>query len=1158
VDNATSYFSTNGTLSSLSGAYSNFSILPTSQNVIFTNGSNTCVSSPSSALISGKAASNICYADSGKSFIYVEKISNLVYRAFTSAAEAISATESLHKQAHWQKWLAQQLGTKVYVPNVPLNTPHTWALKDADGCPASAFAVSITAPPTPLLVSGNIVAPTSSNNGTATVTYLGGGAPRYLYGSQRMSSVNDQISVSSLQYGDNLITFFDSSWNQSASIVITVPGKGIAEVRTTPQTCASPNGSLTIATQGLSGSAAYTAELVAAPYTKYSKAATGGSCTFDNLPAGIYKVSVAQSGSTYSKSDFYAVASRIFSITTLTATHAATLAGAGSLSVTLANAASGAKCYVNSVEYPIASGAVSVSGLPAGQYAVRAEGGGCAVHDTAVVAAPACWGALSIAYAGGLCRISAGEVYGNSLFSGYAFRVKNAAGEVLAQGYPLNASLPASALEGGGGEVEAYHPATGDRATLCALPQVSGIAYTLALAQPACPYDSGVVAVAPLAGAFAASAAGVEVSYDGGFSYGTQWRRSVAPSPLGSTEVPAVLRDRKAEACGSVAVAYTYEQPIDTLFVAPEEVFALPRYAHVSCAGLGNGQIWLENLRGGSGAFRYRLNGGAWRAGGDTVRQLQPGAYAVQLQDSKGLCSLVALDSVTLREPAPLAVDTMLIRQPTCEQANGSVGFRISGGSGYYRAAWRYNGLPCRGDALPDSLAYRSEAYRTLGDTLRPGLYTLTVTDAAGCTASGSATLREYRNPTVASASAAGVRCHGEANGSVALSLAQGTAGITLVNLYSPDSSYLQGSAAGSFAGLRAGSYLAVAYDTLGCRSSAPYPLTITEPDSLRAALQVAHTTCGDGNGAMSARAYGGAAPYAYLWSTFFNIPLGSDTLVAGLQASGSAEPYRLTVTDRHSCRRQVLQDIHPSAPPSIAGLQASDALCHGDSTGTARLTALAPASPYAPYRIQWSNGDTGLLASRLSKGMHHVAVEDANGCADVRRFSIGQPAPVEVAVGGIGQPAYLGDSSGYIAAEGSGGAGRYRYLWSTGDTTPGLAQLAQGSYRLLLSDANGCTARRDFTLAPPDALPLTVDSAAVGATGVAGADGEAPPTVYPNPTTGKVQVAGVDGEQEVSVYSAAGAFLLRTSHRHLNLAPYPSGVYLLKVGKKVLKVVRQ
>jgi gliding motility-associated-like protein len=45
-----------------------------------------------------------------------------------------------------------------------------------------------------------------------------------------------------------------------------------------------------------------------------------------------------------------------------------------------------------------------------------------------------------------------------------------------------------------------------------------------------------------------------------------------------------------------------------------------------------------------------------------------------------------------------------------------------------------------------------------------------------------------------------------------------------------------------------------------------------------------------------------------------------------------------------------------------------------------------------------------------------------------------------------------------------------YSYLWSTGATTPQITVSAAGNYTLTVSDANGCTATKQFTVTSPDA----------------------------------------------------------------------------------------
>jgi hypothetical protein len=65
------------------------------------------------------------------------------------------------------------------------------------------------------------------------------------------------------------------------------------------------------------------------------------------------------------------------------------------------------------------------------------------------------------------------------------------------------------------------------------------------------------------------------------------------------------------------------------------------------------------------------------------------------------------------------------------------------------------------------------------------------------------------------------------------------------------------------------------------------------------------------------------------------------------------------------------------------------------------------------------------------------------------------------------------------------------------------------------------------------------------------------PLSVYPNPTTGVVYVEN-EADGEVSVYSVKGELLLRTVGRAVDLSGLPGGVYVIKAGGKVAKVVKK
>ncbi len=80
---------------------------------------------------------------------------------------------------------------------------------------------------------------------------------------------------------------------------------------------------------------------------------------------------------------------------------------------------------------------------------------------------------------------------------------------------------------------------------------------------------------------------------------------------------------------------------------------------------------------------------------------------------------------------------------------------------------------------------------------------------------------------------------------------------------------------------------------------------------------------------------------------------------------------------------------------------------------------------------------------------------------------------PVSVYAAGIDLSCH-GDNQGEIYLSVSGGSGTYNYIWSDGTTGSSVSGLSSGTYSVIVTDGNGCTATTSATLAEPSALVLT------------------------------------------------------------------------------------
>ncbi|WP_460504239.1 SprB repeat-containing protein, partial [Hymenobacter agri] len=218
----------------------------------------------------------------------------------------------------------------------------------------------------------------------------------------------------------------------------------------------------------------------------------------------------------------------------------------------------------------------------------------------------------------------------------------------------------------------------------------------------------------------------------------------------------------------------------------------------------------------------------------------------------------------TVGEPAQLRASSQVMDATCYEAANGSVDLTVSGGTAPYTYLWS-NG------ATTQDLA-----------ALPAGTYSVTVTDANGCSAISSGTVGRPAQ-LLASAQATAAQCAG-GTGSVALTVSGGTAPFAY--------RWSNGATTQSLSGLTAGTYSVTVTDANGCSATAS--ATISEPTQLRATASATGTTCYDAsNGAMTLAVSGGTAPYTYLWSN------GATTQNLSGLAAGT---YTVTVTDAGGC----------------------------------------------------------------------------------------------------------------------------------------------------------------------------------------------------------------------------------------------------------------
>ena len=198
-----------------------------------------------------------------------------------------------------------------------------------------------------------------------------------------------------------------------------------------------------------------------------------------------------------------------------------------------------------------------------------------------------------------------------------------------------------------------------------------------------------------------------------------------------------------------------------------------------------------------------------------------------------------AQTTVTITQPqAPLALSTTQVNVLCFGNSTGSINLTATGGTAPYTYAWSNNTT----QEDPTNLA--------------AGTYTVTVTDANGCTAQTSVTITQPQAGLALSTTQVNVLCFGNSTGSINLTATGGTAPYT----YAWSNNTTQEDPTN----LAAGTYTVTVTDANGC--TAQTSVTITQPQAgLALSTTQVNVLCfGNSTGSINLTATGGTAPYTY------------------------------------------------------------------------------------------------------------------------------------------------------------------------------------------------------------------------------------------------------------------------------------------------------
>lgn len=369
----------------------------------------------------------------------------------------------------------------------------------------------------------------------------------------------------------------------------------------------------------------------------------------------------------------------------------------------------------------------------------------------------------------------------------------------------------------------------------------------------------------------------------------------------------------------------------------------------ITCAGGCDGGATVSGI-GGTAPYTYEwLHDGS---SSDTQNNLCSGSYFVTITDVTG-CSVN--QEINLQDPNPITA-TATMSNPDCNASNGSIAVLSADGN------------------LPHSYLWNTTSTNPTIGGLSAGIYTLTITDASGCSMDFVFPLNNA-NAAVPTLSSTDISCYGLCDGTIdTTSITSGTS--PFVFDWFDNSGNPLGVNTPLLTALCEGEYVLQVTDALGCLSYET--AMIAEPDTiLLNPLFLIDPTCnGICDGTIVSNPIGGTLPFTFTW----NDPSNQSTFTASGLCDGN---FQVTITDANGCQVTQSGTITEPAAIIITTNSTTDATCLNAADGEADISVVGGTPGYTYQWISQTLQDTTTnedLTGALPMN-YFLTVFDANGC---------------------------------------------------------------------------------------------------------------------------------------------------------------------------------
>ncbi|NJL75036.1 MAG: hypothetical protein HC892_08370 [Saprospiraceae bacterium] len=476
-----------------------------------------------------------------------------------------------------------------------------------------------------------------------------------------------------------------------------------------------------------------------------------------------------------------------------------------------------------------------------------------------------------------------------------------------------------------------------------------------------------------------------------------------------------------------------------------------------ACGSTNDGIIEIE-IVGGIPPYQY-----LWSNGNNSknLSALAPGSYTPTVTDASG--STFTPDPFVIGTSPAISVAENILPETCSDQKNdGSITITPAGGVAPLTWKWETQGF--------DNIPTRTN--------LNQGNYTYTVTDAIGCTKTDTVVVAYIPSePELSNFDIKNVTCNGLADGRIAFDISCGDPSYVVSLQKVGDTTILKytydfANPRFEVANLATGTYkISITDRNDGSKSD---EISITAPAVFNTAATISSSTeifapC---NGQIRLNVTGGSGNYTYLW----NNNLTSSTIT-----SACAGRYIVTVTDAQGCQQiDTFQITNLNANGVVNNANCPD----NDPSGSVILNVQSGQPPYA---FEWRNsrnqivGDSTQNLINAEAGSYTVKITEESGVSITRTFQIEANSDLSVSArfganyNGFGVSC-KGAQDAVLIAEGRNSQ-NYTYEWKRADSTLSnvetLEAVGVGTYRVFVTDNEGCTSSTNITVAEPPVLTV-------------------------------------------------------------------------------------